>query len=94
MTKYDLVVILDGRRPDEEKEQIAAQVTDAVEKSGGKVINSEAWLKKQKMTFLIKGCAEGTYYLTCFEGGGDTERKIRQSLRIHERLLRFAIFKS
>lgn len=93
MSKYELIVIVDAQMKQDEKDSVLKQSTDAVQKAGGTVINSKVWLEKQKFTFRIKRCTEGTYYLINFEGEGDTASKIRQTLRINERILRFAIFK-
>lgn len=94
LRKYELVVIVDAKLPNEEKENIRKEAVDAVTKSGGKVINSQVWLEKQRMTFPIKKCNEGTYYLINFEADGSANAGVRSILRINERVLRFAITKA
>jgi len=93
MNKYEMVVILDAQKTQEEKDAIAKQAVDAVQKNDGKVINSAVWLEKQKLSFRIKRCGEGTYYLINFEGQGETAAKVRQLLKINEEILRTAIFR-
>ena len=92
MKKYELIIIVDSQNTQEAKDNILKQVIDIVEKSEGKIINSQVWLEKQKFTFRIKKCAEGTYYIVNFEAGGDANSKIKQGLKINERVLRSAIF--
>ncbi|HBR14879.1 MAG TPA: 30S ribosomal protein S6 [Candidatus Omnitrophica bacterium] len=89
--KYELVVIVDAKLTQEEKETIYKEATDAVTKGGAKIINNHVWLEKHKFTFRIKKCHEGTYYLIAFEGEGSEIEKIKSVLRVNERVLRFAI---
>ncbi len=93
MTKYELVVILDAHSNQEEKETIIKQTADAIAKGGGKVINSQVWLEKHKLTFKIKRRTEGTYYLINFECASSATPKIRQILSTNEDILRSAITK-
>ena len=94
MRKYELVVILDAQPTKEEKDAMMKKVTDAIVKSGGKVINSQVWLLKQKFIFKIKRRTEGTYYLVNIEAEGNAVLKIRQALTLNEEILRFAVIKS
>ena len=91
--KYELVVIVDAKLTSEEKESIRKESTDVINKHGGKVINSQVWLEKHKLTFQIKKCGEGTYYIINFEGEGEIIEKIRPSLKLNERILRFDFIK-
>ena len=91
MNKYELVSIVDASLPQEQKEVIFNEVTDSITKSGGKVINSKVWLEKQKFTFRIKKATDGTYHIINFEGPGDSIAKIRQLLKINERVLRLNV---
>jgi len=93
LRKYELMIIVDAKLANEEKETVRREATEIVTKSGGKVINSQAWLEKQKFSFSIKKCAEGTYYLINFEGEGAVIGPIRSDLRLNERILRFAVTK-
>lgn len=89
--KYELVVIVDAKLTQEERETIYKEATDAVIKGGAKVINNHVWLEKHKFTFRIKKCHEGTYYLIAFEGEGSVVERIKSVLRVNERVLRFAV---
>ncbi len=89
--KYEMVVIIDAQLNSDDKETVRKEVADAITKAGAKIINSQVWLEKQKFTFEIKKCTEGTYYLINFDGTGDVVKKIESKLTLNERVLRFAI---
>ena len=91
--KYELVIIVDAKLTNEAKEAIRKDVTDVINKRGGKVINSKVWLEKHKLTFEIKKCNEGTYYIINFEGKSEIISKIRPILKLNERILRFDFIK-
>lgn len=93
LRKYELMIIVDAKLTNEDKEAARREATEIVTQAGGKVLNSQAWLEKQKFSFPIKKCAEGTYYLINFEGEGALVGPVRSSLRLNERILRFAVTK-
>ncbi len=90
MNKYELVVIINGQLPADQKDPIFKQATDYVSKSGGKVINNQVWLDKHKMAFPVKKCQEGTYYLINFEAASAAISQIREALRLNENILRYS----
>ncbi len=91
--KYELVVIVDARLANEEKESILNGVKDTIAKAGGNVTNTEVWMEKHKFSFFIKKCAEGTYYLINFEVEASVIEEIRTSLKLNDKILRFLIIK-
>ena len=91
--KYELVVIVDAKLTNEVKEIIRKEVTDEINKRDGKVINSQVWLEKQKLTFPIKKCSEGTYYIINFEGASDIIENVKSHLKLNEQILRFEFIK-
>ena len=88
--QYELVVILDAKLTNEAKESVCKEVTDDINKHGGKVINSQVWLEKHKLTFPIKNCSVGTYYVINFKGKSEIINKIKPNLRLIEKILHFA----
>ncbi|MBF0619078.1 MAG: 30S ribosomal protein S6 [Candidatus Omnitrophica bacterium] len=94
MSKYELIYILDARASDAEKAEISKQVTDTVAKIGGKVINNQVWIDKQRFSFPMNKVWEGTYYLMNIEINGPDLNRIRRELQINERLLRFLLVKA
>ena len=94
MNKYELVVIINAQMPQDQKETIFKQTTDTITKGGGKVVNNQVWFDRQKLTYSIKKCLEGTYYLIKFEALGAAIEKIKLNLRLNEEILRFGIYKT
>lgn len=93
MDKYELVTILDAAMPQENKDGVIKEVSEAITKSDGKVINSQVWLEKHKFSFRMKKKAEGTYYLTNFESPKAGVAPLRQALRLNDNVLRSLIIK-
>jgi ribosomal protein S6 len=91
--KYELVVIVDAKLTNEAKEAVRKDVTNAINRRGGKVINSQVWLEKHKLTFQIKKCGEGTYYVIYFEANGAAINKVKPILKLNEKILRFEFIK-
>ena len=94
MGKYEVVVILDAQIPAEEKNSICKECCENIVKAEGKVINSQVWLERQKFTFPMKRCLEGTYYVINVEATSQSVGKIRTMLKLNEKFLRSAIFKN
>ena len=93
MDKYELIVVVNAQLPQEEKNTICKECCDGVLKSEARVINSQVWLEKQRFTFPIKRCTEGTYYLINLEGAAQAVGKLKNALRLNEKILRSALFK-
>ena len=89
MNKYDLVYIVDAHAPQTTKDEIAKQVADSLTKTEIKVVNSQMWLDRHKMSFPIQKIVEGTYYLLNLEAKSSAMAKLQSILRINEQILRF-----
>ncbi|OGX06529.1 MAG: 30S ribosomal protein S6 [Omnitrophica WOR_2 bacterium GWA2_47_8] len=89
MGKYELVTILNASLSQEEKDAVLKEASDLISKTGGKVINSQVWLDRQKMHFPMKKCTHGTYYLINLETNSQSVSKVSQELSINDRILRF-----
>lgn len=91
MDKYELVVIVDAALPQQEKENVLKETSDIIAKNEGKVINSQVWIDRHKFPFRLKKKTEGTYYLVNFESQRSSVAKVRQLLKINEKILRFLL---
>ena len=91
MDKYELVVIVDAALPHADKEAVVKEASDLITKTGGQIINNQVWLEKHKFSFRMKKVIEGTYYLINFEMARAGVAKIREPLRLNERILRSLI---
>ena len=93
MDKYEMVVVVDAALSQTDKDETIKSVSQAIEKHDGKVINSEIWIEKQKMSFLMKKRPEGTYYIVNFEGGEVKFPELRRALKLNDKVLRSLIVK-
>ncbi len=91
--KYELVVILDAKMSDAEKDESIKSILELVKKEKGKVINSQVWIEKQKFTFEIKKAKEGTYYIINIAAPASVMSRIRSLLKLDEKILRFEFIK-
>jgi small subunit ribosomal protein S6 len=89
MNKYELVYIIDAHAPQSTKDEIAKQVADALAKTEIKLVNSQLWLDRHKMSFPIQKIIEGSYYLLNLEAKSSSIAKLQGILRINEQILRF-----
>ena len=93
MNKYELVVIVDAASSQEDKEAIVKDAIEAMDKCDGKLINRHVWLEKNKFSFPIKKRTEGTYYMLNFEAPQAQMVKLRQLLKLNDKILRSAIIR-
>ncbi len=89
MNRYELVYIVDAHATQAVKEEIAKQISDAMAKANVKVINSQMWLERHRMSFPINKIWEGTYYMLNLEAKTEAINKMQSLLRISEQILRF-----
>jgi len=94
MGKYELVVIIDATLSQADKDETMKKVAEAIDKCNGKVLDTQVWIEKQKMSFLMKKCPEGTYYLVAFEGAKENLPDLRRALKLNDNVLRSLIVKA
>jgi small subunit ribosomal protein S6 len=88
MNKYELVYIVDAHSAQSTKDEIAKQVADAASKSEVKMVNSQIWLDKHKMSFPINKIWEGTYYMLNLEAPSAAINRMHGLLKLNEQILR------
>ena len=88
MNKYEFVYIVDAHASQGVKDEVAKQVNDAITKANVKLINSQIWLERHKMSFPINKILEGTYYMLNLEAPSAAINKLHELLRINEQILR------
>ena len=89
MNKYELVYIVDAHVAQSVKDDISKQVADIAAKSDVKIVNSQVWLEKQKMSFPINKIWEGAYYMLNVQAKSAAINKMQTLLKINEQVLRF-----
>lgn len=89
--KYELMIIVNAKMTQEEKESVFKQVIEIVGKSGAKITSNQVFLERHKMSFKIKKTNEGTYYLVNFTGKSSAILEIKQLLKLNEKVLRYIV---
>ncbi len=89
MGAYEIVAVL---RPDLDEEGLGAaldRISQRIVEHGGGVTTLERW-GKRKLAYPIKKHRDGYYALIVFSLAGDRIGPLRQTLGLHEEMLRFA----
>ncbi len=94
MNRYELIYLVDAHASQSIKDEIAKAVSDAITKSGIKVVNSQVWLERHKMSFSINKIWEAAYYMVNIESPASALEKLHGILRINEQVLRFMTVKA
>lgn len=89
MNKYEFVYIIDAHASQSIKDEVAKQVADTAAKADVKIVNSQVWLDKHKMSFPINKVIEGAYYMLNIQANSAAINKMQSLLRINEQILRF-----
>jgi small subunit ribosomal protein S6 len=91
MRKYEAMFIIKPDLSEEERKALFNQISDAITKTDGSVLQSSIWLEKRKLFFPMKKYREATYYLLNFTLNPDAVSKIRHAYSLNENILRVLI---
>lgn len=91
MKKYEAMFIIKPDLNEEERKNLFNQISDAVSKNNGNVINTSIWSEKKKLYFTIKKYSEGVYYLMNFTVPAEAITKIKHAYNLNENILRMLI---
>ena len=89
MNTYEFVYIIDAHAPQGTKDEITKQVSDAAAKTDVKIVNSQIWLERHRMSFPINKVTDGMYYLLNIEAPTASVNKMQALLKLNEQVLRF-----
>ncbi len=87
MGNYEGVFILDPDLAQESSKNIVTQIQELITKNGGRVEGLQEWGKK-RMTYKIKKRQDGNYVLLTFQIDSLQVKKVDQSLRLNDQVLR------
>jgi small subunit ribosomal protein S6 len=90
MRNYEGVFILDPDLPTDTAKGTVAQIQELISKNGGRVDGMQEWGKK-RMAYKIKKKQDGNYLLVNFQLDSQATRKIEQTLKLNDHLLRFLL---
>ena len=92
MLKYELVVILDPARTEEQQAETLAKIEAVITKNGGTIDKRDVW-GKRRLSYLVKKRREGYYTILTFDGPstGPLLSEVDRICRITEEILRFLL---
>jgi small subunit ribosomal protein S6 len=90
MRNYEGVFILNPDLSADASKGVVTQVQDLVTKNGGRVESLQEW-GKRRMAYKIRKKQDGNYVLVNFQLDSDKTKKLEQSLRLNDNLLRFLL---
>jgi small subunit ribosomal protein S6 len=90
MRNYEGVFIVSPDLSAEAAKNVITQIQDLVSKNGGRVDGVQEWGKK-RLAYKIKKRQEGHYVILNFQLDSDQTKKLEQSLRLNDQLLRFLL---
>lgn len=88
MRPYEILLIIDPRRTDEEVGQLLTRLQDTLKELGAEVSRVENW-GKRRLTFEIRKQREGTYAVLEVTAEPATVKEFERQLKLNESVLRF-----
>lgn len=91
-TLYDLVLLLSGDAPEEQRARILSMVESAVTGAGGSIERNDDW-GRRPMAYEIRHRPEAEYHLLQFHAPPTLIEELSHTLHITDGVLRFRIIK-
>jgi len=91
MNKYEAMFVVKPDLTDENKKNLFDQIGEVIQKHSGKVASANIWAEKRKLTFKMKKCLEGSFYLVNFSIDPKEISEIRHLYNLNENILRVLI---
>ena len=90
MRNYEGVFIINPDLTADASKGVIGQVQELVSKNGGRVEGLQEW-GKRRMAYKINKQHEGNYVIMNFQLDSKQAKKLEQSLRLNDNLLRFLL---
>lgn len=90
MRNYEGVFIIDPDISAETSKGLVGQLQELISKNGGRVDGIQEWGRK-RLAYKIRKKHEGHYVLFNFQMESQHTKKLEQSLRLNDQLLRFLL---
>ncbi|OGY89791.1 MAG: 30S ribosomal protein S6 [Candidatus Komeilibacteria bacterium RIFCSPLOWO2_01_FULL_52_15] len=87
MKHYELLYLVTTQVPETQLEAIQREISDWIEKQGGKITRHEAWGRK-KLAYPVAKEKFGYYLLVEFDAEPSTILQLEGQLRLHKQVLR------
>jgi small subunit ribosomal protein S6 len=88
MRKYEIMFIVDPNLPDEEIDQLVAQVEGFVNDGGGKIVATEK-MGRRRLAYEVDRRNEGFYVLLTIDGNGAIVAEVERRFRVMDHVLRY-----
>ena len=88
--QYELIYVLKPDAPEDEINGLHTQVSEIVERMGGKIDKTDQW-GRRKLAYEIGHNKEGFYVLEVISGSGELMKELDRRLKVTEGLLRHLI---
>ncbi len=90
MRNYEGVFIINPDLTADAAKNVVTQVQDAVQKYGGRIDGVQDW-GKRKLAYKIKKKQDGIYCILNFQIESTASKKLEQTLRLNDGLLRYLL---
>ncbi len=90
MVNYEGVFILDPDLSADASKALVGQIQDLVGKNGGRIDGLQEWGKK-RLAYKINKKQDGNYVILNFQLDSLSTKKLEQSLRLNDNILRFLL---
>ena len=90
MRNYEGVFIVSPDLSAEAAKNVITQIQDLVSKNGGRVDGLQEWGRK-RLAYKIKKKQEGHYFILNFQLDSKHAKKIEQSVRLNDQILRYLL---
>ena len=90
MKNYEGVFIVNPDIGSDATKGVVTQVQELVSKNGGRVDGLQEW-GKRRLAYRIKKRQEGNYFVVNFQLDSKQTKKLEQTLRLNDQILRFLI---
>lgn len=90
MNTYELMTLTKGSQGELKAKELSKEVTELIEKLGGKVEETDYW-GKRKLAYQINRETDGFYEIFNLELSKDKVSELKKSLKLKDNLVRYLI---
>ncbi len=88
MRKYEIMFIVDPNLPEDEIDQLNAQVESLIAEGGGTVLETEK-MGRKSLAYEVERRTEGFYVLLVVEATGEILSEVERRFRVMDNVLRY-----
>ncbi len=90
MRNYEGVFIINSELSTDVSKGVVTQIQELVSKNGGRIEGLQEW-GKRRLAYKIKKKQEGNYVIVNFQLDSKQTKKIEQTLRLNDNILRYLL---